>query len=180
MLPVPLTVCVQVEVCVVEIDVGEQLTATDVIVFVAVEEPPLPPPQPAATVRTPTANGRTVTLHATHQAESCPLAANIWLPPGIAVNILLHREQQNIRKAAGGAAFMNRIVRFPGGRGGLPQGSGSSPPKRAAKRSLRNLSTVVNSMPCIPNSTAASMFACLSSMNSASSAVTPSFSSVCR
>lgn len=49
-LPVPLTVAVQADVCVVRMEAGEQATETDVIVGaeVGVEaEPPLPePPQP--------------------------------------------------------------------------------------------------------------------------------------
>ncbi len=50
-LPVPLTVAVQADVCVVRMEAGEQATETDVIVGLEVEvepEPPLPelPPQP--------------------------------------------------------------------------------------------------------------------------------------
>ena len=44
--PVPCTVAVQVDVCVVRMDAGEQTTVTDVIVGVAgVVLPPPPPPQ---------------------------------------------------------------------------------------------------------------------------------------
>jgi hypothetical protein len=60
-LPVPFTVGVQVDVCVVRMDVGEQLTETDVIVGETggVPPPPLPPPpQPATTVKIPVVNKR--------------------------------------------------------------------------------------------------------------------------
>ena len=48
--PVPCTVAVQVDVCVVRMDAGEQATVTDVIVGVTgvVLPPPPPPPQPVS------------------------------------------------------------------------------------------------------------------------------------
>jgi hypothetical protein len=57
-LPVPLTVGMQVDVCVVRIEAGEQLTVTEVIVGVPPPPPPLLPPQPATTVEIPVTNNR--------------------------------------------------------------------------------------------------------------------------
>ena len=62
----PLTVGVQVDVCVVRMDAEEQLAVTDVIVGetggVLPPPPPLLPPQPATTVKIHVANGRAKNL----------------------------------------------------------------------------------------------------------------------
>jgi hypothetical protein len=60
-LPVPVTVDVQVDVCVDRMDVGEQLTETDVTVVVGVGVPPLfspPPPQPVTIAKAPAVASR--------------------------------------------------------------------------------------------------------------------------
>ena len=63
----PLTVGVQVDVCVVRMDAEEQINETDVIAGDVGGVPPLPltllPPQPATTVKTTVAINRVANLH---------------------------------------------------------------------------------------------------------------------
>jgi hypothetical protein len=65
-LPVPVIIGVHVDVCVVRMDAGEQLTVTDVIVGetggVLPPPPPLLPPQPATTAKMHAASDRAKTL----------------------------------------------------------------------------------------------------------------------
>jgi hypothetical protein len=62
--PVPFTVAEQVEVCVVRMEVDEQVTETDVTAEAGGVLPPPPPlPQPAKSVMIPTAHDKKASAH---------------------------------------------------------------------------------------------------------------------
>jgi len=78
--PVPSTAAVHVEVCVMEIEAGEHVTVTEVMVEAAGGTAVPPPPQPAMTVKATAAEIGAIELHPIGKTQERRAASAICIP----------------------------------------------------------------------------------------------------